>query len=140
MGFVMEKIGDSFACVPECVFAGGVVNYDSFLCECSEGFQASESLDGFGATSCTPIVPCDTLQRSQCAVDATCALLPQSERVACVCNRLFWGDGQTCTRWTECDLCRDLQPGQAQPPVRLTIIPSANGVKLLPPRACLCVT
>eukprot|EP01052_Picozoa_sp_SAG31_P034444 SAG31_NODE_4027_length_3652_cov_3.901773_2_plen_48_part_00 len=37
MGFVMEKLGGDFACVPECVFAGGVVNYESYLCECSEG-------------------------------------------------------------------------------------------------------
>ena len=134
MGFVMEKIGGKFACVPECVFAGGVVNYNSFLCECSEGFQASESLDGFGATSCTPIVQCDALQRSQCAVDATCALL-QSGRVACACNRLFWGDGEICMRWTDCDLCRDLHPGQAQPPVRLTFSLSTP----LPPHARLCV-
>ena len=29
MGFVVEKVGSGFACVPECVFAGGVVNYDT---------------------------------------------------------------------------------------------------------------
>lgn len=35
--------------------------------------------------------------------------------MVCACDRLFWGDrdGRTCTRWTECDLCRDLAPGQA---------------------------
>ncbi len=119
MGFVQEKIGGDFACVPECVFAGGFVNYETYLCECSEGFQASGDLDAFGATGCAPIVECDVVQQRQCAANAACAVL-QSGYVTCVCNRLFFGDGRTCTRWTECDLCRDLRPGQAPAPVRLS--------------------
>ena len=47
MGFVLEKTGGVFACVPECTFAAGVVNYESYLCECSEGFQAVASRDAF---------------------------------------------------------------------------------------------
>ena len=106
-GFLMEKVGRTFVCVPECSFSQGVVDYGTLRCTCADGFEATATRAGWGATGCVPSVPCS--RNEQCSPNAACALLGRAGYV-CVCNRHYWSDSTSrtpCTRWTECDFSHE---------------------------------
>ena len=94
--------GQTYVCVPECIFSQGILIETTLQCGCAAGFVATESKPGWGATACAPAISCTAADVPLCHQNSTCAHLEGAPRT-CVCNRLYFGDGESCKLWTPCD-------------------------------------